>query len=279
MTAPAHPTAAGVFVVRDPAVCAALEQLLAPHRTDPTLTAPASSQGAVLMADAEARAAELTGDPTDNLAPDATIEQLLNHVHEDGLTRGREAEFKTQSNRREELAAGLRRAETDLSHAEKQLDETTAQLQDALAKIAALEKAAITTAVPDAGELEAERARHAETRARLADVEADLEQTTQERNDAHAAATGRGTALDQARAELTELRAEMNTPRPQASPSRPVPVPAARARDRDAFASLARRMEDQSIGKEKPIADTLRVAAGYLRREIGTVYGPEAKAS
>lgn len=219
MTTPDRPAAAGVFIVRDPAICAALEQLLAPHRTDST---PAdadngSSRVAALMADAEARAAELVGDPTDTLAPDATIEQILDHVHQAGHVNGHALATSEAVEENDALTGRLRRTEVNLAHADREYEKTTAQLRDAVARIAELE-------------------------ARNADM-----------------------------AKVADLEARPQTRRPTVS--------ALRLKDQSSFASLARRMEDQSIGKDKPIADTLRVAAGWLRREIDTVYGPEAKAS
>lgn len=134
-------TAAGVFVVRDPAVCAALEQLLAPHRTD--TTDDGSAAIVTLMADAEARAAELTGEPTGHLPPDATVEQLLEHVDAkarlDGLIKGREqatAEGRTWS---EEMQDRVRRAEAAVARAEREVENSREDLEQALAKIAELE--------------------------------------------------------------------------------------------------------------------------------------------
>lgn len=129
-------TAAGVFVVRDPAVCAALEQLLVPHRTDSTDDGSAAI--AKLMADAEARAAELTGEPTGHLPPDTTIEQLLDYVHRDGQDLSKDSLAEAQD-QRGTLNTRLSDAEAALHRADGELTATSGLLQDALAKIAELE--------------------------------------------------------------------------------------------------------------------------------------------
>lgn len=140
MTTPDRPTAAGVFVVRDPDVCAALEQLLAPHRTEPAAPADTSSAKiAALMAAAEAAAAALGGDPTNTLPPDATIEQILDHVHTAGHVQGRALAVAERREEEAEAAESVRRAESSAAHAERQLDQANEQLRAALAKVAELE--------------------------------------------------------------------------------------------------------------------------------------------
>lgn len=111
-----RPTAAGVFVVRDPQVCAALETMLAPHRTDTT-----SAGGDEIMVRARTYLAEkMETSP----GPDTTIEEILDLAYA-------AADRETQDR--------IRAAETATAHAEHELDQTRQQLQDAIAKIAELE--------------------------------------------------------------------------------------------------------------------------------------------
>ncbi|WP_404851105.1 hypothetical protein [Dietzia kunjamensis] len=142
MTETTRPAAAGVFIVRDPDVCAALEQLLEPHRTEPA-PAPAdtsSSQIAALVADAAAVAAELTCNPT---ATYESVGQMLEHVDArarlTGEAAGREQATAEGREWSEAMDDRVRRAESAVAHSERELDQTRGQLQDALARIAELE--------------------------------------------------------------------------------------------------------------------------------------------
>lgn len=129
---PDRPTAAGVFVVRDPAVCAALEQLLEPHRTDRT---PAPSGGDGLMDRARAHLALLEVP----VADDATIEGALDHVYTAAHNAGRAQATAEGREWSESMQERARRADSAVAHAERDLDHANMQLQAALAKIAKLE--------------------------------------------------------------------------------------------------------------------------------------------
>lgn len=137
-----RPTAAGVFVVRDPDVCDALEQLLAPHRTDraPAPVVDDSARIEALIAEAAPYAAELAGDPT---ASYESIGQMLEHVHarahDAGHAKGREKATAEGREWSEAMDDRVRRAESAVAHSERELDQTRGQLQDALARIAELE--------------------------------------------------------------------------------------------------------------------------------------------
>lgn len=142
MTETTRPAAAGVFVVRDPDVCAALEQLLEPHRTDraPAPAADDSARVADLVAEAAPYANELSGDPT---ATYESIGQMLEHVHarahDAGHAKGREQATAEGREWSEAMDDRVRRAESAVAHSERELDQTREQLQGALAKIAELE--------------------------------------------------------------------------------------------------------------------------------------------
>ncbi|MFN3600529.1 MAG: hypothetical protein ACK4UY_03965 [Dietzia sp.] len=240
MTTPDRPTAAGVFVVRDPDVCAALEQLLAPHRTEPApapAPAPADttpSQIAALMADAEARAAELTGEPTAHLPEDATIEQLLDHVHLDGQSLSKQ-DLADARDAHAEISERLRIVEVARARAERDLDDTTAQLKDALAKVTDLE-----TDVATAGrERELADGELNKLRKTIGDLHDDLEE------------------------------ARKAPPAPRATGSRLV--------DKRSFTALADRMDNQARTQPKDIGDVLRLAARAVRDEVTAVYGPAGK--
>lgn len=242
MTETTRPAAAGVFVVRDPDVCAALEQLLAPHRTEPA-PAPAdtsSSQIAALVADAAAVAAELTCDPT---ATYESVGQMLEHVDArarlTGEAAGRDQAAAESRERSEAMDDRVRRAESAVAHAERDLDTTRGQLQDALARIADLE-----TDVATAGrERELADGELAKLRKTIGQLHDDLE------------------------------KARKAPPAPRATGSR--------VADKRAFASLADLMENQARGaKSVDAAGTLRLAARAVRDEIDRVYGStERKAS
>lgn len=141
MTETTRPAAAGVFVVRDPDVCAALEQLLEPHRTDraPAPTNDGSDRVADLMAAAEKYVTELTDMRPDHLPERATIETLLALVHTEGISTGRDQATAEGREWSEAMDDRVRRAESAVAHSERELDQTRGQLQDALAKIAELE--------------------------------------------------------------------------------------------------------------------------------------------
>lgn len=172
------------------------------------------------------------------------------------------------SNDRVKDREALRAAESRIAELEQDIGQT----QDLLAQS--------TT------RLAAEREAHDETTAKLVAVESDLAQTARELDktagkldQARTQVTGRDDALSRARAEITDLHAQLNTARATAATVKPLPSNQARAKDRDAFATLARRMEDQAKTKSKGVGDILRIAARAVRDEIDTVYGPAAKAS
>lgn len=241
MTETTRPAAAGVFVVRDPDVCAALEQLLEPHRTDraPTPTDDGTHHVAALMADAEKYVTELTDIRPDHLPERATIETLLALVHTEGISTGREQATSEGREQSEAMDDRVRRAESALARAERDLDTTRGQLQDALAKIAALE-----TDVATAGrERELANGELAKARKTIGDLHDDLEKTRKA------------------------------PPAPRATGSR--------IADKRAFAALADLMENQARGaKSADATGTLRLAARAVRDEIDRVYGPtERKAA
>lgn len=241
--APDRPAAAGVFVVRDPEVCAALETMLAPHRTDhsPADNGPAAVEA--LLADAAARVSELTGIPTAVL-PEAlptapTVEDLLDLAYTEGTVAGQQkaaSEGREWSERQTSLVSGL----------EKQVE----QLQFDLA-----------TAVE---QLKASRNLHKQARS-----EADELQDSK-----HALETDLAHAqklLDDLDAELEKVKAS--------TPTGPKPLDGrtARGKDRKAFLDLADRMERQALTQPKDRAAVLRVAAQGVRDEIATVYGDTGK--
>ncbi|MBB1034624.1 hypothetical protein G6031_09510 [Dietzia sp. CQ4] len=121
-------------------------------------------------------------------------------------------------------------------------------------------------------QLAAEKAAHEETRAGLADAMRDHEQTTR-------MLEGGRAELERVREELSENRRELTKLRTQPAPAavKPLHGNSARAKDRDAFVGLARRMEEQARTQPKVRADVLRVAAGGLRDEIARVYGAAGK--
>lgn len=125
-----RPTAAGVFVVRDPQVCAALETMLAPHRTDHT-----PDRDCEIMHRARTHLATAK---TINPDPDSTIEDLLDLTYSSAYTAGHSQGASEQPATTKETQDRLREAETSLSHTERDLDQTRQQLQDALDKIAEL---------------------------------------------------------------------------------------------------------------------------------------------
>lgn len=120
-----------MFVVRDPEVCAALETMLAPHRTD---TTPA--RGDEIMGRARAHLGSTMTITTD---ADATIEELLDTVYTTARGDGRGQAASEHRESSMETQERLREAESDLAHTERELDQTRQQLQDALAKVAELE--------------------------------------------------------------------------------------------------------------------------------------------
>jgi len=241
MTETTRTAAAGVFVVRDPDVCAALEQLLAPHRTD-RAAAPAGDDGAsrvaALMDVAEARAAELAGALTSHLPENATIEQLLDYVHLDGQSRSQQ-DLADAREAHADLSERLRVTEVALARANRDLDDTTAQLKDALAKVTDLETEVATTG----RERELADGELAKARKTIGDLHDDLE------------------------------KARKAPPAPRATGNR--------IADKREFAALAELMENQArSAKSADARDTLRLAARAVRAEIAKVYGPtERKAS
>ncbi|WP_010540398.1 hypothetical protein [Dietzia alimentaria] len=172
MTTTQRPTAAGVFIVRDADVCAALEQLLAPHRID-----EGAARATEMLNSAEAHASKLTGDPASHLPE--TIEQLLDHVHKDGQTRSKQ-DLADARDQRDALAKKLRDtekeirvSESSIARTERDLDEANAQLKDALAKITSLESD-VATAGRDSELAEGELNKLRNT---VADLHSKLEKT------------------------------------------------------------------------------------------------------
>lgn len=240
--APNRPAAAGVFVVRDPEVCAALETMLAPHRTDHSPADNGSAAVAALLADGAARLAELTGMPAAGLPSGPTVEALLDLAYTEGTVAGQQkaaSEGREWSERQTSLVSGL----------EKQVE----QLQFDLA-----------TAVE---QLEASRNLHKQARS-----EADELQDSK-----HALETDLAHAqklADDLDAELKKVKASIPTV------PKPLDGRTARGKDRKAFLDLAERMERQALTQPKDRAAVLRVAAQGVRDEIATVYGnAERKAS
>lgn len=121
-------------------------------------------------------------------------------------------------------------------------------------------------------QLAAEKAAHEETRAGLADAMRDHEQTTR-------MLEGGRAELERVREELTENRRELTKLRTQPAPAtvKPLHGNSTRAKDRDAFAALARRMETNAMSQTKVPAEVLRIAARAVRDEIETVYGTSGK--
>lgn len=142
---PNRPAAAGVFVVRDPEVCAALETMLAPHRTDRAQSPAEDGSAAVdgLMAAAAIHAAGLAGTDPTGFSPETTVEGLLTHVHVHAFAAGK-ASGRTEAStagceRAEEIQDRARRAEAAVAHAERDVENTREDLKKELAKIAELE--------------------------------------------------------------------------------------------------------------------------------------------
>lgn len=126
---PDRPAAAGVFVVRDPEVCAALETMLAPHRTDhsPVDNGPAAVEA--LLANAAARVSELTGMPAAGLPAGPTVEDLLDLAYTEGTVAGQQkaaSEGQEWSERQTSLVSGLEKQveqlQFDLATAVEQLE-------------------------------------------------------------------------------------------------------------------------------------------------------------
>ncbi|GAA1722236.1 hypothetical protein [Dietzia cercidiphylli] len=120
--------------------------------------------------------------------------------------------------------------------------------------------------------LAAEREAHDETTAKLVAAESDLAQTSRELEGGRA-------ELERVREELTENRRELTKLRTQPAPAtvKPLHGNSTRAKDRDAFTELARRMDEQARTQPKPRADVLRIAAGAVRDEVEKVYGTTGK--
>ena len=120
MTSPeARPSAAGVFVVRDPAVYTSLEKLLAPHRVT-AVAAPGSNEVSEALHDRARRAETAAAHAERDL--DSTRQQLqdaLAKLTEDRDTRGATAPAEC--------------AERDLAETRRQLEEA----KEEIAKLAA----------------------------------------------------------------------------------------------------------------------------------------------
>lgn len=236
---PDRPTAAGVFVVRDPAVCSALEALLQPHYTGPApgtlVTAPS---GAAVLADAIAHATDLLGKPTGALSEYTGIEPLLDLAYTEGNVAGQTkaaAEGREWSAQQTSLVSGL----------EKQVE----QLQVDLA-----------TAVE---QLEASRKLHSSEADELQDSKHALQTDL-----AHA--EHRITELERDLAKAKDVA-------PVAP--KPLDGRTSRGKDRKAFAALADRMDREALSQSKTVAGVLRTAAKSVRDEIAIVYGHADRAA
>lgn len=116
---PDRPTAAGVFVVRDPAVCAALERVLAPHRAT-AVAAPESNDMAEVLQERALRAETAAAHAERDL--DATRQQLQDVVAELAAVK----DFR-------EAKATAQRDEKEFTQLRRQLEEARAEI----AKLAA----------------------------------------------------------------------------------------------------------------------------------------------
>lgn len=115
------------------------------------------------------------------------------------------------------------------------------------------------------GKLAAEREAHDETTAKLVAAESDLAQTTRD--------------LEKARGDLAKATKDLAAAAAAEPAAQPKPLHgnSTRAKDRDAFAALARRMETNAMSQTKVPAEVLRIAARAVRDEIETVYGTSGK--
>lgn len=113
--------------------------------------------------------------------------------------------------------------------------------------------------------LAVEREKHDETAACAVKVEADLAETTRE--------------LEKVRGDLAKATRDLASAAGAAPAAQPKPLHgnSARAKDRDAFAALARRMETNAMSQTKVPAEVLRIAARAVRDEIEKVYGTSGK--
>lgn len=152
-------------------------------------------------------------------------------------------------------------AERRLAHLQEDLGQTQDLLAQSTAKLAA------------------ERKAHDETTAKLVTAESDLAQTSRELEGARTELERVRTELERVREELTENRRELTKLRTQPAPAtvKPLHGNSTRAKDRDAFAALARRMETNAMSQTKVPAEVLRIAARAVRDEIETVYGTAGK--
>lgn len=111
--------------------------------------------------------------------------------------------------------------------------------------------------------LAVEREKHDETASCAVKVEADLAETTRE--------------LEKVRGDLAKATRDLATAAAPAAQPKPLHGNSARAKDRDAFAALARRMETNAMSQTKVPAEVLRIAARAVRDEIEKVYGTSGK--
>lgn len=146
---PDRPNGAGVFVVRDPGVVAALEALLQPHYTGP-VAAPDGPTADDIVATAVARARGLL-DVEIPFADEATIEHIVDYVHAKALDAGRQQATAEGRTHAEDLQDRLTQAETSVAHAERRVDKAHEQLEAALAKITDLETATTKPAPASSG--------------------------------------------------------------------------------------------------------------------------------
>lgn len=127
--ASARPSAAGVFVVRDPDVCAALEALLQPHYTGPPpailQTAPS---GTAVLAAATAHATELLAKPSGFFDEYTEVAPILDLIYAEALRTGRQ-EASTEGREWSEHQTGL------VSSLEKQVEELQDDLTEAVKKL------------------------------------------------------------------------------------------------------------------------------------------------
>lgn len=239
---PDRPAAAGVFVVRDPEVCSALEALLQPHYTGPApgtlVTAPS---GAAVLADAIAHATELLGKPTGALSEYTGIEPLLDLAYTEGNVAGQTkaaAEGREWSAQQTSLVSGL----------EKQVEQLQVDLATAVEQI------------------EASRKLHKQARSEAEELQ----------DSKHALQTD----LAHAEHRITELERDL-TKAKNVAPVAPKPLDGrtARGKDRKAFAALADRMDREALSQSKTVAGVLRTAAKSVRDEIEIVYGHADRAA
>lgn len=256
MTTFDRPTAAGVFVVRDPDVCAALEQLLAPHRT--TTTVARQSDDTALLAAAQRHAVNLIAGPDETPPVGETIEQVLDRVHGSAFSEGRaQATAAAREAAEEKIDNEVRER---IHHLEAEAEQTQRLLAQAVADLEA-ERTARRAADQEADQL----------KARIVDLQTDLATTGRELELANGQVRTLRERVDELHSDLDEARKAPPAPlAPRATGSR--------IADKRAFSALAELMENQArVAKSADARDTLRLASRAVRDEIAKVYGPGGK--